>query len=72
MTTVSSEELAGPLRGRAVEAGDGMLHIEGVDGATLCGEAVQAYPLHWDTRTVVACGLCLIEAGVPLSTGEEV
>lgn len=58
--------------GRAVEtADDGFLHIEGNDGRTMCGEPVAAYTLHWDTRTVIACGLCLIEAGVPLSSGPE-
>jgi hypothetical protein len=68
MSKRSSEELRKPLRGRAVEAGDGMLHIEGEEGTTLCGEAVEAYPLHWATKTVIACGVCLMEAGVPLST----
>lgn len=64
-----TEELRGPLKGRAVDASDGLLHIEGAEGVTLCGEPVEAYPLHWDTTTVIACGLCLIEAGVPLHTG---
>ena len=52
--------------GRAVEARDGMLHVEGPDGQTMCGQEIAAYPLHWDTTTVVACGSCLIAAGVPL------
>ena len=53
--------------GRAVENGDGLLHIERGPGVTYCGEEFDAYTLHWDTRTVVACGPCLMEAGVPLA-----
>lgn len=30
---------------------------------TYCGEPFDAYVLHWDTRTVIACGSCLIAAG---------
>jgi hypothetical protein len=52
--------------GRAVEAGDGMLHIERDETSTYCGKTIACYPLHWDTTTVVACGSCLIAAGVPL------
>jgi hypothetical protein len=62
----TSESLREPLRGLAVSAGDGLLHIEGARGVTLCGEPVTCYPLHWDTVTVIACGVCLMEAGVPL------
>ena len=65
----TTEELRKPLRGRAVDAGDGLLHIEGRDGVTLCGEQVESYPLHWATTSVVACGVCLMEAGVPLHIG---
>lgn len=64
----TTSELQKPLRGRAVDAGDGLLHIEGAEGQTLCGETVQTYPLHWATTTVVGCGICLMKAGVPLHT----
>ena len=50
--------------GRAVEARDGMLHVEAADGRTMCGRLIQSYPLHWDTTTVVACGSCLLTAGL--------
>lgn len=64
----SSRSLEAALKatGRAVEADDGMLHIEAETGTTLCGKAVEAYPLHWDVRTVIACGSCLVAAGVPV------
>jgi hypothetical protein len=65
--THTAAELERALSGRAVAAGDGMLHIERVPGMTMCGEPVQAYPLHWDVTTWVACGVCLMEAGVPLA-----
>ena len=58
--------------GRAVETGDGLLHIE-ANGArlTMCGKRFSAYTLHWDTKTVVACGACLMEAGVPLAPWKD-
>lgn len=66
--TRSATEMEGALSGKAVTAGDGMLHIERQTGTTLCGELVESYPLHWDVTTVIACGICLMEAGVPLHT----
>jgi hypothetical protein len=58
---------ATPPLGRAVEAGDGLLHIERDERTTCCGKPIECYPLHWDTKTVIACGSCLIAAGVPLA-----
>ena len=59
--------------GRAVENGDGLLHIEKDEHTTLCGATFDTYVLHWDTRTVIGCGRCLVEAGVPraLPSGEK-
>lgn len=57
--------MTGHPTGRAVEARDGMLHIESVEGTTLCGKQVEAYPIRWDVRSVIGCGNCLIAAGVP-------
>lgn len=69
MTIRSAAEMERALSGKAVTAGDGMLlHIERVTGTTFCGEPVESYPLYWDVTMWVACGVCLIEAGVPLHT----
>jgi hypothetical protein len=65
--SVSTDASSAAWTGRAVETGDGLLHIEGDEGTTLCGETVEAYPIRWDVRTVVGCGRCLIAAGVPLA-----
>lgn len=61
----STQDMRHVVSGRAVTVGDGMLHIEGVPGTTLCGKPVTSYPLHWDLVTVIACGDCLTAAGVP-------
>lgn len=51
------------VTGRAVETGDGLLHVEATSGVTLCGQPVETYPLHWDTKTVIGCGPCLLAVG---------
>ena len=42
-----------------------MLHVEGPDGQTMCGQEIAAYPLHWDTTTVVACAAASSPLGCP-------
>jgi hypothetical protein len=49
--------------GRVVTTGDGVLqHIECGEDLTVCGKQVVAYPLHWDTTTIVGCAVCFSAA----------